>query len=70
MINDSATQGQLQSEWQDIRARLTKLDAEATRRQAEIATVWQTIAKLEATVIGGTGNDTYLLGLQLFTRRP
>ncbi|MDO9198671.1 HlyD family type I secretion periplasmic adaptor subunit [Rhodoferax sp.] len=50
LINDSATQAQLQSEWQDVSARLAKLDAEATRRQAEMATVKETIAKLEATV--------------------
>lgn len=50
LINDSATQAQLQSEWQDISARLAKLDAEASRRQAETATVKETIAKLEATV--------------------
>ena len=49
-IKDPATQAQLQSEWQDISAKLNKLDAEATRRQAEIATVKETIAKLEATV--------------------
>jgi hemolysin D len=47
---DSATKSQLQSEWQDISAKLAKLDAEATRRQAEIATVKASIAKLEATV--------------------
>lgn len=47
---DAATQAQLQSEWQDISARLAKLQAEANRRQAEIATVGQSIAKLEATV--------------------
>ena len=41
---------QLQSEWIDIRAKLAKLGAEANRRQAEIATVRQTIAKLEATL--------------------
>jgi hemolysin D len=41
---------QLLSEWQDIRAKLAKLSAEASHRQAEIATVQQTIAKLEATV--------------------
>jgi hemolysin D len=41
---------QLQSEWADIRAKLTKLDAEATRRQAEMATVQASIAKLEATL--------------------
>jgi hemolysin D len=50
LINDPATQAQLLSEWQDISARLAKLDAEADRRQAEIATVKESIAKLEATV--------------------
>ena len=47
---DAPTQAQLQSEWQDVQAKLAKLDAEATRRQAEIDTVKQTIAKLEATL--------------------
>jgi hemolysin D len=51
---DSSTklqlQAQLLSEWQDINAKLSKLDAEATRRQAEITTVKAIIAKLEATV--------------------
>ena len=46
----AAIQAQLQSEWQDIRAKVSKLDAEQARRQAEIATVNQTIAKLEATI--------------------
>jgi len=41
---------QLLAEWRDIRAKLAKLSAEASRRQAEIATVQQTIVKLEATV--------------------
>jgi hemolysin D len=41
---------QLQSEWHDISAKVNKLDAEQARRQAEIATVNQTIAKLEATI--------------------
>ena len=50
LIKDPATQAQLQSEWQDISAKLGKLDAEAARRQAETATVRETIAKLEATV--------------------
>lgn len=40
----------LQAEWQDVRAKLAKFDAEATRRQAESATVLAAIAKLEATV--------------------
>jgi hemolysin D len=47
---DLALKNQLVSEWQDISAKLSKLDAEATRRQAEIATVKASIAKLEATV--------------------
>ncbi|MDP2370338.1 hypothetical protein [Rhodoferax sp.] len=46
----AAVKAQLQAEWQDISAKLAKLQAEANRRQAEIATVGQTIAKLEATV--------------------
>lgn len=50
MVMDAATQAQFQSEWQDIQAKLVKLDAEAARRQTEIDTVKQTIAKLEATV--------------------
>ncbi len=50
LIQDPATREQLQSEWQDISARLAKFDAEAARRQMEIATVKETIAKLEVTV--------------------
>ena len=42
----SQLQSQLQSEWRDISARLAKLDAEATRRKAEIQTVMAAIAKL------------------------
>ncbi|MDP2066332.1 MAG: HlyD family type I secretion periplasmic adaptor subunit [Burkholderiaceae bacterium] len=47
---DAATRALLQAEWQDIGAKLAKLDAEAERRQAETATVQAAIAKLEATV--------------------
>lgn len=43
-------QGQLQAEWQDIRARRARFDAEARRREAEIATVQQAIAKLDSTL--------------------
>jgi hemolysin D len=43
-------QAQFQSEWQDVRAKLGKLDAEANRRQAEMATINETIAKLQATI--------------------
>ncbi|WP_428422556.1 HlyD family type I secretion periplasmic adaptor subunit [Methylibium sp.] len=45
----SAT-AQLQAEWQDITARLAKLAAERARREAELATVRELIAKLEATL--------------------
>jgi hemolysin D len=43
MPQDAATQAQLQSEWQDVQAKLTKIDLEAARRQAELDTVKQTI---------------------------
>jgi hemolysin D len=46
----AAAQAQLLAEWQDINAKLAKLDAEANRRSAEIGTVQQTVAKLSATV--------------------
>ncbi len=41
---------QLHAEWLDIAARLARLAAEQMRRQAEIATVREHIAKLEATL--------------------
>ena len=41
---------QLQTEWQDITAKLAKLSAEQSRRQAEMATVRETITKLVATL--------------------
>ena len=50
-LNDVKTvAAQLQSEWQDIRAKLAKFDAEANRRQAEIATVQAAIGKLQSTL--------------------
>ena len=49
-LNTSAWQSQTQAEWQDISAKLAKLAAESARRQAEIGTVTESIAKLEATV--------------------
>ncbi len=45
-----STRAQLQAEWQDINAKVSKLDAERVHHQAEIGTVRETIAKLEATV--------------------
>ena len=46
----NSTAAQLQAEWQDITAKLAKLGAEQAHRQAEIATVHELIAKLEATL--------------------
>ena len=47
---EGPARAQLESEWQDILAKLSKFDAELARRQAERVTVDHTIAKLEATV--------------------
>ena len=44
------TTAQLQAEWSDISARLAKLAAEQTHRQAEIVTVRELIKKLNATL--------------------
>ena len=44
------TTAQLQAEWQDITAKLAKLSAERAHRQAEIGTVRELIAKLDATL--------------------
>lgn len=41
---------QLQAQWQDISAKLGKLQAEQRRREAEIATVQASIDKIEATL--------------------
>ena len=41
---------QLRSEWQDILSKLSKFDAELSRRQAELVTVHEIIAKLETTI--------------------
>ena len=46
----SNVQAQLAAEWADIRAKLGKLASELARRQAEIATVKQQVAKLLTTV--------------------
>ncbi len=46
----SVSAAQLRAEWQDITARLAKLAAERARREAELATVQQLIAKLDATL--------------------
>lgn len=46
----SHVSAQLDAEWQDISARLAKLDAEQAHRQAELATVRETVAKLDATL--------------------
>ncbi|MEO8655373.1 MAG: HlyD family type I secretion periplasmic adaptor subunit, partial [Ramlibacter sp.] len=41
---------QLEAEWSDITAKLQKLDSEISRRQAEINTTREIVAKLESTV--------------------
>jgi hemolysin D len=41
---------QLLAEWSDLTAKLAKLDAEFSRRRAEITTVQETIRKLESTL--------------------
>ena len=50
VVADGTTAAQLQTEWQDISAKLAKLDAERAHRLAEIATVRELIAKLQATL--------------------
>jgi hemolysin D len=47
---DTPDRHQLQAEWQDIAARLARLAAERARREAELATVRELIAKLDATL--------------------
>jgi hemolysin D len=49
-VRQSELDEQLQAEWLDISAKLARLGAEHARRQAEIATVRELIAKLEATL--------------------
>jgi hemolysin D len=46
----AAAKVQMQSDWADISAKLAKLDAEAQRRQAEIATAEHLVAKLQTTL--------------------
>ena len=41
---------QLESEWGDIRARLSRLDAEILRRRAELAVAEQAVARIDATL--------------------
>jgi hemolysin D len=48
--DQSAAQAQLAAEWSDITAKVAKLGAEFSRRQAEIVTVREMVAKLETTV--------------------
>lgn len=49
-VDINATRAQLSDEWSDITAKLAKAAAEINRRQAEIATVREMVAKLETTV--------------------
>lgn len=54
---------QLQAEWQDITARLAKLEAEQRRREAELATVREAIAKLEETLPMARRREADIQGL-------
>ncbi|NHZ65668.1 HlyD family type I secretion periplasmic adaptor subunit [Massilia genomosp. 1] len=47
---DAATRAQLLAEWQEIRAKLGKLDSETARRQAEVQTEEANVGKLTVTV--------------------
>lgn len=49
-VDIHAARAQLSDEWSDITAKLAKAAAEISRRQAEIATVREMVAKLETTV--------------------
>jgi len=49
-VDIDAARAQLSDEWSDITAKLAKASAEINRRQAEIATVREMVAKLETTV--------------------
>ena len=49
-VEGAANRAQLQTEWQDINAKLAKLDAEAVRRRAEISTVREAITQLETSL--------------------
>lgn len=49
-VDADAAKAQLSDEWSDIIAKLAKATAEIARRQAEIATVREMVAKLETTV--------------------
>ena len=49
-VLDAAARPQLLAEWQDITARTARLDAEIVRRQAEIGTVRELVAKLQTTL--------------------
>jgi len=46
----ASAQAQLAAEWSDITAKLAKLGSEINRRQAEISTARELVAKLEATL--------------------
>jgi hemolysin D len=54
----SSAQALLVAEWSDITAKLGKLASEIGRRQAEIATVREMVAKLEATVPMASARET------------
>lgn len=54
----AAAEAQLQGEWGDVTAKLAKLSAEISRRQAEIVTAQAVVSKLETTVPMAQARET------------
>jgi len=50
LVDTPFERGQLQAEWADVSARLTRLGSEVAQREAQLATARAAIAKLEATL--------------------
>ena len=61
---DAGTQALLSAEWSDIAAKQARLDAEAQRRQAELATHREQLARLQATLPLARQREADFLALQ------
>lgn len=59
----AAANAQLQSEWQDHRAKLARLAAEQARRQAELGTAQEVLTKLQTTLPLARQREADYLGL-------
>lgn len=62
-IPEGRVRRQLQAEWQDIAAKLARLDAEMAHRRAELATVQATIGKIETSLPMLRAREADLLAL-------